>query len=40
MDAEQVVREMCAAADTEPDAVILQLLASIDMTWQQLHCGF
>lgn len=38
-EAEEVVREMCAMTDTEPDAVMVQLLATIDLTWQQLHCG-
>lgn len=39
VEAEQVVRQMCLAADTEPDAATARLLASVDISWQQLHCG-
>ncbi|WIA41882.1 hypothetical protein OEZ86_009205 [Tetradesmus obliquus] len=39
VEAEQVVRQMCLAADTEPDGATARLLASIDISWQQLHCG-
>jgi hypothetical protein len=39
IEAEQVVWQMCLAADTEPDAATARLLASIDISWQQLHCG-
>lgn len=30
---------MCAAGSMEPNAATAQLLAAVDMGWQQLCCG-
>lgn len=40
IEAEQVVREMCGTSGMEPDGTTARWLAAIDISWQQLHCGF
>lgn len=39
VEAQEAVRDMCAAADLEPDCLTARLLTLIDISWQQLHCG-
>jgi hypothetical protein len=38
VEAEEAVRDMCAAADMEPDGLTTKLLTLIDIGWQQLQC--
>lgn len=38
VQAEEAVRDMCAAAGMAPDGLTTKLLTLIDISWQQLQC--
>lgn len=39
VEAEEAVRDMCAAAGMAPDGLTTKLLTLIDISWQQLQYG-